>query len=256
LIFKEEGCLGLGNLYFLKCDNITRKEFNMRKKIFLTTILTVFSILLLLPAFALEAQAADKIGWVGPIYKELSDSLKKGFKAYYNKTYGKDIDITFVRPGGWPVVVDKVRVWDGKPDADIFLGAGAPAHEVLMKEGLLVPYRPKNWDKIPAEWHGMKVKDKKFYWTCFAPWIVTNLYNEKVLKKLRLPAPKTWNNPLAGIWRKGSLEISQIIGGAVTPLLHRQHRYDPISGPWRSSHRSRAAANERDGCAQRWLSRA
>ncbi len=157
--------------------------------------------LMLTPVLTAKTQAADKIGWVGPVYKELSDSLERGFKAYYKKTYGKDIDITFVRPGGWPVCVDKVRVWGGKPDADIFLGAGAPAHEVLMKEGLLVPYRPKDWDQIPSEWHGMKVKDKDFYWTCFAPWIVTNLYNEKVLKALRLPPPQTWNDLLNPIYR-------------------------------------------------------
>ena len=173
----------------------------MKKYISLTTIVTVVTILLLLPAFAVQAQAADKLGWVGPVYKELSSSLNKGFKAYYKETYGKDVDITFVRPGGWPVVVDKVRAWNGKPDADIFLGAGAPAHELLKKEGLIVPYKPKGSDKIPAEWHGMKVKDKDDLWTCFAPWIVTNIYNEKVLKKLRLPPPKTWNDLLDPIYR-------------------------------------------------------
>ncbi|MFH1932286.1 MAG: extracellular solute-binding protein [Pseudomonadota bacterium] len=173
----------------------------MKKRILTTTIFTVLSMMLLLTTFAAEAQAKDKIGWVGPVYKELSDSLTKGFTEYYKKTYGKDIEITFVRPGGWPVVVDKVRAWGGKPDADIFLGAGAPAHEILKKEGLLVPYRPKDWDKVPAEWHGMKVKDKDDYWTCFAPWIVTNLYNEKVLKALRLPPPKTWKDLLNPIYR-------------------------------------------------------
>ena len=174
----------------------------MRKGITAKTIFTVLSmVLLLMLTFSVQTQAKDKIGWVGPIYKELSASLTKGFKAYYKKTYGKDVDITFVRPGGWPVVVDKVRVWGGKPDADIFLGAGAPAHELLKKEGLLVPYRPKNWDTVPADWHGMKVKDKDDFWTCFAPWIVTNLYNEKVLKKLRLPPPKTWHDLLNPIYR-------------------------------------------------------
>jgi iron(III) transport system substrate-binding protein len=174
----------------------------MRKRTLAITIVAVLAIpLLFAPTFAGKALAADKIGWVGPVYKELSASLTKGFKAYYEKTYGKDVEITFVRPGGWPVCVDKVRIWGGKPDADIFLGAGAPAHEVLKKDGLLVPYRPKNWDKVPATWHGMKVKDKDDYWTCFAPWIVTNLYNEKILKKLRLPPPKTWNDLLNPIYR-------------------------------------------------------
>ena len=174
----------------------------MSKRIFAMTIFVVFSMgLLLMPIFAANAQAQDKIGWVGPVYKELSASLTRGFKEYYKKTYDKDVEITFVRPGGWPVCLDKVRAWGGKPDADIFLGAGAPAHEVLKKEGLIVPYRPKGWDKVPADWHGMKVKDEGDLWTCFAPWIVTNLYNEKVLKKLRLPPPKTWNDLLNPIYR-------------------------------------------------------
>ncbi|MCJ7498683.1 extracellular solute-binding protein, partial [bacterium] len=173
----------------------------MRKYISLTAIVTALAMLLLLPAFATQAQAADKLGWVGPVYTELSSSLTKGFKAYYKETYGKDVDITFVRPGGWPVVVDKVRAWNGEPDADIFLGAGAPAHEVLKKEGLIVPYRAKGSEKVPAEWNGMKVKDEGDMWTCFAPWIVTNLYNEKVLKSLKLPPPKTWNDLLNPIYR-------------------------------------------------------
>ncbi len=158
-------------------------------------------VLLLLAMFLPEALAADKVGWVGPVYTELAESLTRGFKDYYKKTYNKDVDITFVNPGGWPVCLDKVRLWGGKPDADIFLGAGAPAHELAKKEGLIVPYKPKDWDMVPAEWGGMKVKDADYYWTCFAPWIVTNLYNEKVLSKLRLPPPKTWNDLLDPIYR-------------------------------------------------------
>jgi len=172
----------------------------MSKRILTATIITVLSAaLVVLPALARDTQAADKIGWVGPVYTELSDSLTKGFKDFYKKTYGKEIEITFIRPGGWPVCLDKVRAWGDKPDADIFLGAGAPAHEVLKQEGLIVPYKPKGWDMIPAEWHGMKVKDAGDYWTCFAPWIVTNLYNQSILKRLRLPPPKTWmelTNPI------------------------------------------------------------
>ena len=180
----------------------------MRKRVFITAIFTVISTaLVLLPFLTVESQGADKVGWVGPIYKELSDSLTKGFKEYYQKTYGKEVEITFVRPGGWPVCVDKVRAWGDKPDADIFLGAGAPAHEVLKQEGLIVPYRPKDWDKVPAEWHGMKVKDANDYWTCFSPWIVTNLYNQKVLKALRLPPPKTWKDLLNPIYRGNIIDI-------------------------------------------------
>ena len=167
------------------------------KNLFIVLSMTLLFLAVSMP----EALAADKIGWVGPVYTELAESLTRGFKEYYKKTYDKDVDITFVNPGGWPVCLDKVRLWGGKPDADIFLGAGAPAHEIAKKEGLIVPYQPKDWDKVPAKWGGMKVKDADYYWTCFAPWIVTNLYNEKVLSKLRLPPPKTWNDLLNPIYR-------------------------------------------------------
>ncbi|MFH2131215.1 MAG: extracellular solute-binding protein [bacterium] len=174
----------------------------MKKKFLATPIMFLFAtVILLIPLSRNEARAADKLGWVGPVYTELSQSLTKGFTEYYKKTYGKDVEITFIRPGGWPVCLDKVRAWGNKPDADIFLGAGAPAHEVLKQEGLIAPYEPKDWDKVPAEWHGMKVKDAGYLWTCFAPWIVTNLYNEKVLKSLRLPPPKTWDDLLNPIYR-------------------------------------------------------
>jgi iron(III) transport system substrate-binding protein len=174
----------------------------MRKRNYTVNFFAALLIVLLfLAVFLPQAMAADKVGWVGPVYTELAESLTRGFKDYYKKTYNKDVDITFVNPGGWPVCLDKVRLWGGKPDADIFLGAGAPAHEIAKKEGLIVPYQPKDWDKVPAQWGGMKVKDADYYWTCFAPWIVTNLYNEKVLNKLRLPPPKTWNDLLDPIYR-------------------------------------------------------
>lgn len=176
------------------------QEVDMEKRFLTVAFLMIISIAMLFSVSPAQAQK-DSVGWVGPIYKELSDSLTRGFKEFYKKTYGKDVNITFVRPGGWPVCVDKVRAWGDKPDADIFLGAGAPAHEVLKKEGMIVPYKPKDWDMVPAEWKGMKVKDPEGTWACFSPWIVTNLYNEKVLKALRLPPPKTWKDLVDPIYR-------------------------------------------------------
>lgn len=191
----------------------------MKKRVLTIAFLAVFSIAFLIPASLTDAQAADKLGWIGPVYKELSDSLMKGFKEYYKKTYGKDVDITFVHPGGWPVCVDKLRAWGNKPDADIFLGAGAPAHEVLKKEGRVVPYKPKDWNMVPAEWHGMKVKDDTGAWTCFSPWIVTNLYNEKVLKALKLPPPKTWKELLNPIYRGNIVMTLPYASGTVHEVV-------------------------------------
>jgi ABC-type sugar transport system substrate-binding protein len=80
----------------------------MRKKILLATIFTALSVaLLLLPILQVEVQAKDKIGWVGPVYKELSASLTKGFKAYYKKTYGKNVDITLT--SSWAQALQRMK---------------------------------------------------------------------------------------------------------------------------------------------------
>jgi len=155
-----------------------------------------FSAIVMLAAVGVVSLAQQKVVWIGPIYKELAESLMRGFKDYYLRTYGEPIEVTFIRPGGWPVCVDKVREWGGKPDADVFLGAGAPAHRLLQNLGLTVPYKHAHWDAIPAEWHGMLVKDPDGYWSAFAPWLVSNMYNEAVLRMLNLPVPQTWEELL------------------------------------------------------------
>ncbi len=162
-----------------------------------------FGVVLLLMATVASwaALAAERVVWVGPIYVELAESLNRGFRQYYQRTFGKDIEVVFIRPGGWPVCVDKVRLWGGKPEADVFLGAGAPAHNLLRELGLIVPYKPADWDKIPLEWKGMLNKDPDGYWTPFSLWLVTNIYNEEVLKMYNLPVPRTWEDLLNPVYR-------------------------------------------------------
>lgn len=72
-----------------------------------------FSAIVMLAAVGVVSLAQQKVVWIGPIYKELAESLMRGFKDYYLRTYGEPIEVTFIRPGGWPVCVDKVREWGG-----------------------------------------------------------------------------------------------------------------------------------------------
>lgn len=51
----------------------------MKRKRLISKIILITILFLFVSALAGEAQAQkEKIGWVGPIYKELSDSLMKG----------------------------------------------------------------------------------------------------------------------------------------------------------------------------------
>jgi ABC-type Fe3+ transport system substrate-binding protein len=65
----------------------------------------------------------------------------------------------------------------------------------------------------------MKVKDEAGLWTCFSPWIVTNLYNEKVLKALRLPPPKTWKDLLNPIYRGNIVQTLPYASGTVHEVI-------------------------------------
>jgi hypothetical protein len=50
----------------------------MKKRSLTTTVFAVLSMaLLLVSIFSTQALAADKIGWVGPVYKELSASEQR-----------------------------------------------------------------------------------------------------------------------------------------------------------------------------------
>lgn len=160
----------------------------------------VTSIIAPLTLFAAE-ELEDKLILIGPVYTQEAEAVIRGFKEYFKRTYGRDIEVTYLKPGGWPVCVDKVRAWGGKPDADVFFGGGPPAYEVLKKEGLLERYVPKTADNLPLEAWGTYIKDPEGYWYAFSLWFVTNIYNAKLLKKLRLPVPKTWDDLLKKEYR-------------------------------------------------------
>ena len=166
-------------------------------------ILGLILVTLLMPAFSVVVQAEpeDKLVLIGPVYTQEAEAVIRGFKEYYKRTYGKDIEVTYLKPGGWPVCVDKVRAWGGKPEADVFFGGGPPAYEALKAEGLLEKYVPKSADNLPEKAFGTYIKDPEGYWYAFSLWFVSNIYNAKVLKKLKLDPPKTWDDLLKKEYR-------------------------------------------------------
>ena len=163
-------------------------------------IIALATSIVVLPIPTASAAPVELVA-IGPIYTELWEALKAGFTKWYKDKYGIDIKFSLLKPGGWPVCYDKVKAWGGKPDADVFLGAGAPVHSMLKKDGLTVPYKSPEAGAIPLEWRGWKVRDPDGYWYCFAPWIITLLWNPKVLEKYGLPPPKTYADLTKPIYR-------------------------------------------------------
>ena len=59
---------------------------------------------------------------------------------------------------------------------------------------------------------------------------------------------------LQGFGEKEGWAINRLLAAQLARFFNRQHGYDPPYEPWRSAHRSRPAADERNGCPQGWLS--
>ena len=61
----------------------------------------------------------------------------------------------------------------------------------FVPKGMLVPYKPKGWEKIPANF-----KDPEGYWTAIDLYAAALVPNTKVLEEKNLPMPKGWKDLL------------------------------------------------------------
>ena len=77
------------------------------------------------------------------------------------------------------------------PQADCIWGWAVTNTSEFVPKGMLAPYKPKGWDKIPDNF-----KDPKGYWTAIDLYAAAFVGNTKVLEKDNLTMPKSWNDLL------------------------------------------------------------
>ena len=82
------------------------------------------------------------------------------------------------------------------PQADCIWGWAVTNMSEFIPKGMLVPYKPKGWDKIPANF-----KDPKGYWTAIDLYAAALVPNTKVLEQKNLPMPKGWNDLLNPVYK-------------------------------------------------------
>jgi iron(III) transport system substrate-binding protein len=85
------------------------------------------------------------------------------------------------------------------PQADCIWGWAVTNMSEFVPKGMLVTYKPKGWDKIPANF-----KDPKGYWTAIDLYAAALVPNTKVLEQKNMPMPKGWNDLLNPVY-KGAL---------------------------------------------------
>lgn len=82
------------------------------------------------------------------------------------------------------------------PQADCIWGWAVTNMSEFVPKGMLVPYKPKGWDKIPAHF-----KNPDGYWTAIDLYAAALVPNTKVLQSKNLPMPKGWNDLLNPVYK-------------------------------------------------------
>jgi len=82
------------------------------------------------------------------------------------------------------------------PQADCIWGWAVTNTSEFVPKGMLVPYKPKGWEKIPDNF-----KDPKGYWTAIDLYAAAFVGNTKVLEKDGIPMAKSWNDLLKPVYQ-------------------------------------------------------
>lgn len=82
------------------------------------------------------------------------------------------------------------------PQVDVIWGWAVTNLAGFVDTGMIEPYKPKGWSKIPSNF-----KDPKGYWTAMDLYAAAFITNDRIMKKKNLPAPKGWNDLLNPVYK-------------------------------------------------------
>jgi iron(III) transport system substrate-binding protein len=146
------------------------------------------------------------------VYTAWPESLSQPiFKAYTAKT---GVPINFIRLSTGELVA-RATAERNNPRADVIWGAPGDGFAAAREAGILEPYRPPTWDRIPAE-----LKDREAYFTAVAKNTLVFMSNAKLLKEKDLKPPASWNDLLDPAYR-GQIQTAdaRTSGTALTRIL-------------------------------------
>jgi len=123
------------------------------------------------------------------------EPLRKAFRADY-----PDIDIQWVRDSTG-IITAKVLAEKDNPRADIFYGTSATSLLVADSLGLLMPYAPKDLDKLDPKFRDSRNPP---HWVGVDAYAAVICYNTIEAKKFNLPKPRSWSD-LTNVVYKGYL---------------------------------------------------
>ena len=146
------------------------------------------------------------------VYTAWPESLSQPiFKAYTAKT---GVAINFIRLSTGELVA-RATAERGNPRADVIWGAPGDGFAAAKEAGIIEPYRPPTWDRIPAE-----LKDRDGYYTAVSKNTLLFMSNAKLLKEKNLKPPTSWMDLLDPAY-KGQIQTAdaRTSGTALTRML-------------------------------------
>jgi iron(III) transport system substrate-binding protein len=165
-------------------------------------------VLALTVAAVRPAAAADTIN----VYTAWPESLSQPiFKAYTAKT---GVQINFLRLSTGELVA-RATAEKNNPRADVIWGAPGDGFAAAKAAGLLEPYKPPTWDRVPAE-----LKDPEAYYIGVSKNTLLFMSNAKLLKEKGLKPPASWADLLDPAY-KGQIQTAdaRTSGTALTRIL-------------------------------------
>jgi len=139
------------------------------------------------------ASAKDKV----VIYTSLENEEVVDYLGQAKKEL-PDLDIQAIRLSTGELGARMLAEKDN-PQADCIWGWAVTNTSEFVPKGMLAPYKPKGWDKIPDNF-----KDPEGYWTAIDLYAAAFVGNTKVLEKGNLTMPKSWDDLLKPAY-KGKL---------------------------------------------------
>lgn len=146
------------------------------------------------------------------VYTAWPESLSQPiFKAYTART---GVPINFIRLSTGELVA-RATAERNNPRADVIWGAPGDGFAAAKEAGILEPYRPPTWDRIPAE-----LKDRDAYYTAVSKNTLLFMSNAKLLKEKNLKPPTSWLDLLDPAY-KGQIQTAdaRTSGTALTRIL-------------------------------------
>jgi iron(III) transport system substrate-binding protein len=130
-----------------------------------------------------------------------SEDLKK-YRDRFNKSY-PNIDIRWVRDSTG-IITSKLLAEKANPQADVIHVLAVTSLTRLVKEGLLLPYKPKDYDRLDPRF---KDRGDPPHWAGNLGFVSTICYNTIEGKKKNIPRPTTWKDLLSPAY-KGQIVMS------------------------------------------------